>query len=68
VSLACYQKYREIGKSFISGYIDLLATGGSMNQVEALRQYVDVDLEDSATISSALGYVEELIEQLQETL
>ncbi|HEY9602083.1 MAG TPA: M3 family metallopeptidase [Allocoleopsis sp.] len=68
VSLACYQKYREIGKSFISGYIDLLGTGGSMNQVEALRQYVDVNLEDSATISSALGYVEELIEQLQETL
>jgi oligoendopeptidase F len=68
VSLACYQKYREIGKSFISGYIDLLATGGSMNQVEALRQYIDVDLEDPTTISSALGYVEELIEQLQETL
>jgi oligoendopeptidase F len=66
--LACYQKYRELGKSFISGYIDLLGTGGSMNQVEALRQYVDVNLEDSATISSALGYVEELIEQLQETL
>jgi oligoendopeptidase F len=68
VSLACYQKYRQTGKGFISGYIDLLATGGSMNQVDALRQYVDVDVEDPATISSALDYVEDLIEQLQTTL
>lgn len=68
VSLACYQKYRQEGKAFIPGYLELLASGGSMNQVEALRHYVDVDLEDPATISNALEYVEGLLEQLKATL
>ncbi len=68
VSLACYQKYRQIGNDFIPGYLDLLSLGSSMNQVDALRQYVDVDIEDPATISGALDYVEGLIEQLRATL
>jgi oligoendopeptidase F len=68
VSLACYQKYREVGKDFIPGYLELLAAGGSLDQVEALRQYVDVDLENPATIHAALKYVEGLLDQLQATL
>ena len=68
VSLACYQKYRQVGKDFIPGYLELLAAGGSLNQVEALRQYVDVDIEDTATIRSALDYIQGLLEQLQATL
>jgi oligoendopeptidase F len=68
VSLACYQKYLEVGKDFIPGYLELLAAGGSQNQVQALRQYVDVDLENPATIAAALKYVEGLLDQLQSTL
>ena len=68
VSLACYQKYREVGKDFIPGYLELLAAGGSLDQVEALRQYVNVDLENPATIHAALNYVEGLLDQLQATL
>jgi len=68
VSLACYQKYREVGKDFIPGYLELLAAGGSQDQVKALRQYVDVDLENPATIAAALKYVEGLLDQLQATL
>lgn len=68
VSLACYQKYREVGKDFIPGYMELLAAGGSLDQVKALRQYVDVDLENPATIAAALKYVEGLLDQLQATL
>ncbi|WP_199247665.1 M3 family oligoendopeptidase [[Phormidium] sp. ETS-05] len=68
VSLACYQQYRQMGKDFIPGYLQLLAAGGSMNQVEALRQYVGVNLEDEATIRGALDYIESLIDQLQATL
>ena len=68
VSLACYQKYLQVGKDFIPGYMELLAAGGSMDQVEALRQYVDVDLENPATIHAALKYVEGLLDQLQATL
>ncbi len=68
VSLACYQKYREVGKEFLPGYLELLAAGGSQNQVAALRQYVGVDIEDPATIRNALNYVEGLLNQLQATL
>jgi oligoendopeptidase F len=68
VSLACYQKYLQVGKDFIPGYMELLAAGGSVDQIAALRQYVDVDLEDPATVHAALGYVEGLLEQLRSTL
>ncbi|MBD2326989.1 M3 family metallopeptidase [Alkalinema sp. FACHB-956] len=68
VSLACYQKYREMGKDFLPGYLELLSVGGSLDQVEALRKYVGVDLEDTATIRGALSYVETLLDQLQATL
>ncbi len=68
VSLACYQKYLEVGKEFIPGYLELLAAGGSIDQVTALRQYVGVDLEDPETIRGALTYVEKLLDQLQSTL
>lgn len=68
VSLACYQKYLEVGKEFIPGYLELLAAGGSLDQVEALRKYVGVDIEDPATIRGALTYVENLLNQLQASL
>lgn len=68
VSLACYQQYQVAGKDFIPSYFDFLAAGSSMNPVEALRQTVGVDLEDSATVNGALYYVEGLIEQLQAML
>ncbi len=68
VSLACYQKYLEVGKDFIPGYLELLSAGGSQDQVQALRDYVDVDLENPATIAAALKYVEGLLDQLQATL
>jgi oligoendopeptidase F len=67
VSLACYQKYLQVGKEFIPGYLELLAAGGSMDQVTALKKYVDVDLENPATIRAALKYVEGLLDQLQAT-
>jgi oligoendopeptidase F len=68
VSLACYQKYRQVGKDFISGYMQLLSAGGSLDQVSALKQYVDVDLENPATIHAALNYVEGLLNQLESAL
>ncbi len=68
VSLACYQKYRQVGQDFIPGYMELLAAGGSLDQVEALKRYVEVDLENPATIQAALSYVEGLLEQLQALL
>jgi oligoendopeptidase F len=68
VGLACYQKYLQLDKDFIPGYLDVLSAGSSINPVDALRQYVGVDIEDSATITNALDYIEGLLEQLQATL
>ncbi|MBF2096799.1 MAG: oligoendopeptidase F [Gloeomargaritaceae cyanobacterium C42_A2020_066] len=68
VSLACYQQYREHGKAFIPGYLELLGTGGSQNQIEALRQHVGVDLERPAVIEQALGTIENLLDQLEASL
>lgn len=68
VSLACYRKYLEVGTEFVPGYLELLASGSQWNQVEALRHFVDVDLEDETTIQNALLYVEGLVNQLEATL
>lgn len=68
VSLACYQQYQKQGQDFIPGYFELLASGGSANQFELLRQHVDVDLEDTATIINALEYIERRLDELEATL
>ncbi len=68
VSLACYQRYREEGESFIPGYLELLGLGSSQNQLTALRDCVGVDLANPTTIEQALHYVEDLLDQLQATL
>ena len=63
-SLACYQQYRDLGQAFVPGYLDLLGSGSSEHQVDALRNYVGVDLENPDTIEKALSYVEGLFQQL----
>ena len=68
VSLACYQQYRQHGWDFIPGYLQLLASGGSQEQMSALRQYVGVDLTQPATIDRALETVAELINRLEAAL
>jgi len=68
VSLACYQQYRQRGRDFVPGYLQLLASGGSENQMAALKHYVGVDLEDPATISQALDYVANLVDRLASTV
>ncbi|MEN9216324.1 MAG: M3 family metallopeptidase [Gloeomargarita sp. HHBFW_bins_162] len=68
VSLACYQQYRQQGQAFIPGYLELLAAGGSQEQMGALRQYVGVDLTQPETISAALDTVSGLIDRLEASL
>ena len=65
VSLACYQQYRQHGREFIPGYLQLLASGGSQEQIGALQQYVGVDLTQPATIDRALDTVAGLIDRLE---
>ncbi|TAD74949.1 MAG: oligoendopeptidase F [Oscillatoriales cyanobacterium] len=68
VSLACYQQYRQHGRDFIPGYLQLLSAGGSENQITALKHYVGIDLEDPTTITNALDYVEGLVDRLAANL
>ncbi len=68
VSIACYQQYLIQGKDFIPGYLELLGAGSSLDQVTALKQYVGIDLLDPNTVSSALRYVETLLDRLEQTL
>ncbi|APB33078.1 pepF/M3 family oligoendopeptidase [Gloeomargarita lithophora Alchichica-D10] len=68
VSLACYQQYRQQGQAFIPGYLQLLAAGGSQEQMGALRQYVGVDLTQPETIARALDTVAGLIDRLEASL
>ncbi|MGD1937718.1 MAG: M3 family oligoendopeptidase [Cyanophyceae cyanobacterium] len=68
VSLACYQQYKKQGRDFIPGYLELLAAGGSENQIDALRKYVGVDLADPQTIADALAYVDGLMQRLEAAL
>ncbi|MEM9245067.1 MAG: M3 family metallopeptidase [Cyanobacteria bacterium P01_F01_bin.153] len=68
VSLACYQQYKKQGRDFIPGYLELLAAGGSENQIDALRKYVGVDLANPQTIADALAYVDGLMQRLEAAL
>ena len=68
VSLACYQQYRQQGQDFIPGYLQLLAAGGSREQMGALREYVGVDLTQPQTIAAALDTVAGLIDRLEASL
>jgi oligoendopeptidase F len=68
VSLACYQQYRQRGRDFIPGYLQLLAAGGSREQMGALREYVGVDLTQPETIAGALEMVSGLIDRLEASL
>jgi oligoendopeptidase F len=68
VSIACYQQYLVQGKDFIPGYLELLGAGSSLDQVTALKQYVNIDLTNPSTISGALSYVESLLNRLEQTL
>lgn len=68
VSIACYQQYLARGRDFIPGYLELLASGSSLDQVAAIRHYVGVDLSDPATIGAALSYIETLLDRLEQTL
>lgn len=62
--LALYRRYKEQGKAFIPGYLELLAAGGSQRPQEILTQ-VGVDITDPDFWRGGFSVVEDLIDQME---
>ena len=61
--LALYRRYKEQGESFVPGYLELLAAGGSLRPQEILEK-VGVDITDSDFWRGGFSVVEDLIDQM----
>ena len=65
--LALYGMYKEQGESFVPQYLDLLATGGSQCPRDILSK-MDVDITSPAFWQSGFDTIQDMVEQLEETL
>jgi oligoendopeptidase F len=65
VSLACYLKYRDEGKSFVPKFKELLSLGGSKSPKDALK-IVGIDPSDPKIMRGAIDYNREMLEKLKE--
>ena len=65
--LALYGMYKEQGESFVPKYLDLLATGGSQSPRDILSK-MDVDMTSAAFWQSGFDTIQDMVEQLEETL
>ncbi len=62
--LALYRRYKEEGRAFIPGYLELLAAGGSQRPQEILSK-VGVDITDADFWRGGFSVVEDLIDQME---
>lgn len=65
--LALYRMYKEQGASFVPKYLDLLATGGSQSP-QAILSKMGVDMTSGAFWQSGFDTIEDMVQQLEETL
>jgi len=65
--LALYQKYRAEGAGFISDYMKILRSGGSVRP-DALVKPLGVDLADPDFWAQGYGLVEELVGELKDLI
>ncbi|RKZ30365.1 oligoendopeptidase F [bacterium] len=63
VSLACYLKYRDEGKSFVPKFKELLSYGGSKAPKDALA-VVGIDPSDPEIMKGAIDYNRDMLEKL----
>ncbi len=64
VSLACYLKYLDEGKSFVPKFKELLSFGGSKEPVDALKA-VGIDMFDPQVLQGAIDYTRSKFEELK---
>jgi len=62
--LALYRRYKQEGRAFIPGYLELLAAGGSQRPQEILSK-VGVDITDADFWRGGFAVVEDLIDQME---
>ena len=65
--LALYRMYKEQGESFVPKYLDLLGTGGSQSPRDILSK-MDVDMASAAFWQSGFDTIQDMVQQLEETL
>ena len=65
--LALYRMYKEQGESFVPQYLDLLGTGGSQSPRHILCK-MGVDMTSAAFWQSGFDTIQDMVEQLEETL
>ncbi|MBI5672931.1 MAG: M3 family oligoendopeptidase [Nitrospirae bacterium] len=65
--LALYRMYKEQGESFVPQYLNLLATGGSQSPRDILSR-MDVDMTSGAFWQSGFDTIQDLVQQLEETM
>ena len=64
VSIACYIKYRDEGKTFIPRFKKLLSYGGSKAPIDALES-IGIDPTDPVLMQSAIDYTKKLFKELK---
>ena len=65
--LALYRMYKEQGESFVPQYLDLLATGGSQSPRDILSK-MDVDMTSGAFWQSGFDTIQDMVQQLEDTM
>lgn len=65
--LALYRMYKEQGESFVPQYLNLLATGGSQSPRDILSR-MDVDMTSGAFWQSGFDTIQDMVQQLEETM
>ncbi|MEQ1844314.1 MAG: M3 family oligoendopeptidase [Nitrospira sp.] len=65
--LALYGMYKEQGESFVPQYLDLLATGGSQSPRDILSK-MDVDMTSGAFWQSGFDTIQDMVQQLEDTM
>lgn len=62
--LALYARYKQVGSSFVDGYFELLAAGGSKRPAEILRA-LDIEIADPAFWSGGCRVLEQTLAELE---
>ncbi len=64
--MALYRRYQEVGKSFVPGYLRMLAHGGSARP-ETILAEADIDISDASFWRAGFEVVEGMIDELEST-
>ena len=65
LALSVYQRYKEVGPSFVDSYLDFLAAGGSQRPDELVRT-LGMDITDPGFWDAGLGILDGMVGEVEE--